>query len=270
MTIEELERDLRALAEPRESDESLRWATRARLGEQMLERPRGGRRGLRIATGAATAAAAAAAVIGVALLGGPGGSAGPSTADAEIVHHALRGLTEPASMIVHVKEDGVQNGTPVSVEWWQETSPPYALRMIKGWDGRLYEGAADGTTRFQYDADTNTILKTTGAKSPTRPVDPMASVRKQLANGDAQVAGTTTIHGETLYKIELSTGVIAYFNATTYRPVYLDNPRGDGSIVRMRVVTYEELPMTSQTEPLSSLTAQHPDARIHTRTAPNK
>jgi hypothetical protein len=171
MTTEELERDLRALAEPRESDESLRWATRARLGEQMLERPRGGRRGLRIATGAATAAAAAAAVIGVALLGGPGGSAGPSTADAEIVHHALRGLTEPASMIVHVKEDGVQNGTPVSVEWWQETSPPYALRMIKGWDGRLYEGAADGTTRFQYDADTNTILKTTGAKSPTRPVD---------------------------------------------------------------------------------------------------
>jgi len=269
MTTEELERDLRAMAEPRESDESMRYATRARLSEQMVERP-GRLRSFRIATGVAAAAAAAAALLGVALLGGPGGSGGPSTADAAIVHQALRALTGPANMIVHVKEDGVQNGRPIALEWWQETSPPYALRMIKGWGGQSHEGAADGTTRFQYDAHTNTILKTTGAKSPQPLVDPMAGVRRQLAKGDAQVAGTTTIDGRTLYKIELSTGVIAYFDTTTYRPMYLDNPQGDGSVVRTRVVAYEELPMTSETEHLVSITAQHPDARIQTRTAPSK
>jgi hypothetical protein len=267
MTTEELERDLMALAEPRESDESLRWATRARLAEQMRARPKRRRR-LRIATGVATAAAAAV-VVAVAVLGGPGGAAGPSTANAAIVHHALRAITGPANVVVHVREVGVQNGRPVSVEWWQETSSPYSLRMIKGWAGQLHEGAADGTTSFQYNAQTNTIIETTGAKAPT-PVDPMAGVREQLANGGAQVAGTTTIDGEKVYKIELSTGVIAYFDTTTYRPVYLDNPRGDGSVVRTRVVTYEELPMTSRTEQLVSITAQHPDARIQTRSAPIK
>jgi hypothetical protein len=173
-------------------------------------------------------------------------------------------------MIVHVKEDGVQNGTPISVEWWQETSPPYAVRIIKDWGGHRHEGAAAGTTRFQYEADSNTILETAGAKSPTGLVDPMAGVRQQLAHGDAQVAGTTTIDGKTLYKIALSTGVIAYFDTTTYRPMYLDNPQRDGSVVRTRVVAYEELPMTSETEHLASITAQHPDARIQTRTAPIK
>jgi hypothetical protein len=98
----------------------------------------------------------------------------------------------------------------------------------------------------------------------------LAGVRRQLAHGGAKVAGTTTINGEKLYKVELSTGVIAYFDTTTYRPVYLDNPQADGSLVRTHVVTYEELPMTSQTEQLVSLTTQHPDARIQTRTAPNK
>lgn len=268
MTTEELERDLMALAEPRESDENLRWATRARLAEQMVTRPKR-RRSLRIATGTIAAAAAAAVVLAVTLLGGPGGSAGPSTADAAIVHHALWALTGPPHMIVHVKEVGVQNGKSVSAEWWQQTSPPHSLRMIKGWAGQLHEGAADGTTSFQYDAHTNTILETTGVKSPTL-VDPMAGVRKQLVHGDAQVAGTTTIDGKTLYQIELSTGVIAYFDTTTYRPMYLDNPQGDGSVVRTRVVAYEELPMTSETEQLVSITAQHPDARIQTRSAPIK
>ena len=267
MTIEELERDLRALTEPRESDESLHRATRARLGEQMTTRPKRRRR-LRIAT-ATVAAAAAAVVLAVTLLGGPGGSAGPSTADAAIVHRALSTLTGPPHMIVHVKEVGVQNGKRVSVEWWQATSPPHSLRMIKGWAGQLHEGAADGTTSFQYDAKTNTIIETTGAKSPTL-VDPMAGIREQLGHGGGHVAGTTTIDGETLYKIELSTGVIAYFDTTTYRPMYLDNPQADGSVVRTRVMTYEELPVTSQTEQLISITAQHPDARIQTRSAPVK
>ena len=40
MTTEELERDLSALAEPREADEHLRRATRTRLDEQLRARRR--------------------------------------------------------------------------------------------------------------------------------------------------------------------------------------------------------------------------------------
>ena len=78
------------------------------------------------------------------------------------------------------------------------------------------------------------------------------------------------IVGTNLYKIELPTGVIGYFDTTDYRPMYLDNPQHDGSVVRTRVVTYEELPMTPANAKLVSLTAQHPDARVRTTDAPVK
>ena len=59
MTTEELERDLKTLAEPREADERLRLAIRARLGEQLLARPP---RRIRPARGIGWAAVAAAAI----------------------------------------------------------------------------------------------------------------------------------------------------------------------------------------------------------------
>jgi hypothetical protein len=267
MTIEELERDLEMLAEPREADDHLRLTIRARLGEQMLVRYKHQRRPwLSLSSAAAAAAAAAAAIV---LLGWPGGSAGPSAADAAIIRHALRAITSPGNEIVHVKEIGVQDGTPVAVEWWQQTSPPHALRMIKGPVGRQAEAANNGTTAFQYDAKTNTVLETP-ASSAAALVDPIAGVRHQLARGGAQVAGTTTIDGKAMYKIQLPTGVIAYFDTTDYRPMYLDNPQANGSVVRTRVVTFEELPINPSNAKLLNLAAQHPDARVRTRPAPVK
>jgi hypothetical protein len=266
MTTEELERDLMMLAEPREADERVRRATRARLGEEMLVRPRR-RPSFRLGLGGAAAAAAAIAVA-IVSLGGPGGSTGPSAADAAIVRHALQAITSPANVIVHVKEAGVEDGTPLGAEWWQQTSQPHAIRMIKSYAGREVEGANDGTTSYEYDAGANTILETLGASAPVL-VDPIAGVRQQLASGGAEVAGTTTIDGVSLYKIELPTGVIGYFDTTDYRPMYLDNPH-QGGFVRTRVVTYEELPMTATAAKLLSITAQHPQARVETRDAPVK
>lgn len=267
MTTEELERDLQLLAEPREADERLRLAIRARLGEQMLARPRR-RPKPRLGFGWA-AAAAAATTAAIVALGWPGGSAAPSAADAAIIRHALAAITSPANTVVHVKETGVQDGTPVAAEWWQQTSPPHALRMIKGPVGRQVEAANDATTSFRYDAATNTVIETS-ASSATALVDPVASVREQLASGRADVAGTVTIDGTALYEIELPTGVVGYFDTTDYRPMYLDNPQRDGSVVRTRVVTYEELPMTPHNAKLLSITAEHPDARLLTQTTPTK
>ena len=264
MTTEELERDLKLLAEPREDDERLWLAIRSRLGEDLLVRPRARPRpGRRLAWAAAAAAAIAAAIVS---LGALGGSAGPAPADAAIIRHALLAITPPANEIVHVKETGVQDGTPIAAEWWQQTSPPHALRMIKGAVGQEVEAADDGTTSYRYDAGTNTVVETPDSSAPAL-VDPIEGVRQQLASGGAQVAGTATINGTTLYKVELPTGVVAYFDTSDYRPVYLDNPQPDGTVVRTQVVTYEELPMTADNAKLLSVTAQHPDARVTTGAA---
>jgi hypothetical protein len=129
--------------------------------------------------------------------------------------------------------------------------------------GQYVESAADGTTSSQYDAGTNTIYQHPDTTSPTY-IDPIESVRAALTHGTAQVAGTVTIDGQSLYKVELPTGVVGYFDRTDYRPVYLDNPQRDGSVIRTRVITYEELPLTPDNEKLLSITAQHPRASVET------
>jgi hypothetical protein len=141
--------------------------------------------------------------------------------------------------------------------------------MIKGALGRHGEAGNDGTTAYEYDAATNTVIETPSSSAPTL-VDPIESVRDQLARGGAQVAGKATIDGTVMYKIELPTGAIAYFDTTGYRPTYIDNPQSNGSVVRTWVETYEELPATPANQQLLSVAAQHPDARVRTRSAPVK
>jgi hypothetical protein len=52
--------------------------------------------------------------------------------------------------------------------------------------------------------------------------------------------------------------------------VYPDNPQADGSVVRTRVVTYEELPMTPDAAKFVGITAQHSSARVHKRDTASK
>jgi len=260
MTTDELERDLKTLAEPQPDDERLRLAIRATLAEELHLQP-GSRRRTRLALGSAAVMAATGVAAIVALIG-TGGSGGPASANAAILTHVVRAISPPANLIVHVEETGtLEDGTQVGAEWWQETNPPHAIRLIKGPAGREVEGAADGTISSQYDAATNTIYQQPDSKSPTL-IDPIESVRAALANGTAQIDGTVTIDGLSLYKIELPDGVVGYFDQSDYRPVYIDNPQRGGSVVRTRVTTYEELPITPRNEQLLSIAAQHSDARV--------
>ena len=48
---------------------------------------------------------------------------------------------------------------------------------------------------------------------------------------------------------------MGYFDTSDYRPRYMDDPQRDGSVVRLRVVAYEYLPMTASTRALLSVTA---------------
>jgi len=147
-----------------------------------------------VAIGSAALGAATAAVAIVALIG-TGGSGGPSSANAAVLAYVARAMSPPANLIVHVKEAGVQPvGTPVSVEWWQETNPPYVIRIIKGTSGQLHEGAREGAINYSYDAGTKTIYQQPSSKAPTL-VDPVETVRAELTTGTAKVAGTVTING---------------------------------------------------------------------------
>ncbi len=260
-TTQLLERDLRALAESREADESLRLALREQLiADPSPRRPRRRPRAVYRAFGSAVAAAALAAVA-VAALVGTKGPVAPATADAAIIHHALKVVTPPAHRILHVKVVGVQNGVPIMAETWQQTSPPYAFRAIKGALGHGGEFAENGTSSFQYDPSTNTISRRPDS-SPLTFSDPIAQVRQELARGQAHVAGAVVIHGLSLYKIDLPHGLVGYFQTSNYRPRYLDDPQRDGSVLRLRVVAYEYLPTTAANTALLSITAQHPHARV--------
>jgi len=262
MTTDQLERDLKAVAEPQAEDERLRLAIRATLDEQLQDRPRARRR-TRLVFGFAAVAAATLAAAIVALIG-TGGSGGPSSANAAILAGVLRASSPPANVIVHVHETGVQpDGTQVTAEWWQATNAPHAFRLVKGpADGQI-ESSADGTTESQYDSGTDTIYRHPDSTSPAL-IDPIETMRAGLANGTAQIAGTVTINGRSLYKVKLTDGVVGYFDKTDYRPVYLDNPQRGGKVVRTQVITYEELPLIPENERLLSISAQHPGVRVTT------
>jgi hypothetical protein len=164
---------------------------------------------------------------------------------------------------IHPRRAITERLTAIEAEWWQQTSPPYAERVLKGRVGDVTEQAADGMTASEYDPVTNTIYQHPDA-SPLTLIDPISAVRTQLESGNAQVAGSVVIDGASLYKIALPNGVIGYFDEKDYLPVYIDNPQDDGTVVRTRVVAYDEVPATAENEQLLSLAAQHAGARINT------
>jgi hypothetical protein len=258
--LELLERDLQRLAEPRDEDGHVRRAIRRQLVARSAPRQR--RRSVRLAfgTAAVVAAVAATAVVTDVVTSRSGG---PAVADAAVIHHALTAVTSPADSILHEKLVGVQNGVEVEAEWWQETSPPYASRVIKGPAGHEGEVSDNGTTSFEYDPGTNAITEHPDSSPPT-PIDPVSQVRHELASGHAQVAGTVQIGGSSLYKIDLPGGLVGYFDTSDYRPRYMDDPQRDGSVVRLRVIDFEYLPITAPTRALLSVTAEHPTVRVVT------
>jgi hypothetical protein len=258
--LELLERDLAVLAAPREGDERLRVGLRDELAASLRGAPRRRRPPSRYRL-AAIAAAAAAATVAVLALVGTGGSDGPGVASAAIVRHALKAVTPPANAILHTEVVGVQHGTTVVGETWQETSPPYASRGLKGEPGHQGEFADNGTSSFEYDPATNTIREQPDSSAPSF-VDPVAQVRQELASGQAEETGTVQIGGVPLFKIDLPHGLVGYFSTADYLPRYLDDPQRDGSVVRLRVAAYGYLAMTTANRALLSITAQHPRAQV--------
>jgi hypothetical protein len=221
-----------------------------------------GRALLATSLAAPAAVAVAAAVL---LIAGVFGANGPSSADAAIIRHADEALSPPPNMILHTKEvgDGFQ------AEWWQLTSAPHTFVLDKGQVGAASpEQAGDATDSSYYDPATNTIHEKSGGGT-TGVGDPVTQVHQMLDEGRARVLGTAQIDGQNTYKIQFedkdgytSQGLVAYVDQQTYRPVLLSDPQRDGTVVTLRVVTFEYLPATPANLQSLSLTARHPGAAV--------
>jgi hypothetical protein len=250
-----LERDLRGLAQPLDTDDALRRRIAAELTHRSA--PRRSRRVLLLA-----AAALVVVAVAVGALVGIRGSGGPTAADAAVVHHALRAVTPPPNEILHVR---IVDSSGAGGEWWQETSAPFAGLSTKGPAGDKSATADDGSTTYEYDPGSNTIREHPDV-APPQFEDPVSSIHKALQSGDARVAGVVRIGGESLHKISLPGGSYAYFTTRSFYPRYFDNPDG----TRFTVVTYEFLPKSAANLRLLDLVAQHPDAQILHVSAPSK
>ena len=196
----------------------------------------------------------------------------PPSAGAAILGHTRAAVTPPTNAILHERVVGVQNGTPVAAEYWQETGPPYASLGFKGpANGPRSESADDGTTSYQYDGSSNTIYERPDTSAPTSD-DPVSLIKRELSEGHAQYEGEATLAGRRVYAIRLSSGLVAYVDETTCRPLALDDPQDDGSVLRLDVVVFEYLQRTPANLRLLSMTARHPDARVDTNPsdAPSK
>jgi len=236
-----------------------RTALRAAIAED-LTRPAPVRRP-RVLLASGTLAAATVATVAVVVA--TGGPAGPAPAAAAAI---VRAITAPQNVILHVKVVGEQSGTQVAGEWWQSTNPPYGARLAKGPVDHRGEEADNGTTSFAYDPASNTIYERPDT-SPPQFTDPISQIREELQAGEAHVTGTANVGGVQAYRIALPSGIVGYFDTTDYRPLLLDDPQRDGTIVRLRVVAFEYLPQTPGNLRLLDLKAQHPDAAVDTNPA---
>jgi hypothetical protein len=220
------------------------------------------------AVGVAAAVAVAVAFALIALSGGFIGAGEPGVASAAILRHADQAVSPPAGVILHTKVIGGSPGAQVSAEWWQLTSPPYASLGMKGPVGAQVEQADNGTTSSAYDPRSNTITEGHDA-SPPQLNDPVSQVRQELHDGQAQLLGRTTLSGVPVYEVRFASkgsfdasSLVVYFDQRTYRPILISDPQRDGTIVQLRVVTYEYLPTSASNLELLNLRARHPGARV--------
>jgi hypothetical protein len=192
-----------------------------------LERRARSRRRVRRA-GAVGVPAAAAAASALTLLPAGGSPVGSSAADAAILRHTAAALSPPAGTIVHERAMvSLAGGRPQRFELWEETTPPYAYRVVK-WG---HQG--------------------TGTAPHGRPNDPAALFRGLIRSGSARVDAPTTYDGVPAYRLTVHGAAdpwvdgVAYVARSTYRPLMI---RSHGETITYRV--YEYLPATAANQAL--------------------
>jgi hypothetical protein len=212
----------------------------------------------------ASVSVAGAAVAALTLFGAGGPTA--QSASAALLRHVRSAVTPPAGVVLHEKAVTTVGSTSINFEFWQRSDDPHAYRVDKAG----FEGAYTGSTSETFDPASNTIVERPAGQAEPY-IDPVAQLRALLADGNARIVGTTQIDGEQVYEITASSSTdmllngTIYVDATTYHPVRADlapTACRCGVPEHIRFLAYEYLPATPDNVSLTSLTAQHPGARI--------
>ena len=178
---------------------------------------------------------------------------------------------------------GAGHFVTLTIESWQQTSPPYRKRSLdygEYWAGKRVESSsADGRMSY-YDPATSTIYEDTGGSRPF--VDAAANARRSIESGRWKVTRTTLAGRPVLRYDDEPYQITIWVDAKTYVPVRTDSsgfplrqPKGrkvrppcvyqEGlGMLPTRTVerwlTYEYLPPTTQNLKLLDVRAQHPRA----------
>jgi hypothetical protein len=252
--------------------------------ERAIRKQRG-RRSQRLALRTALVGAAAAAVVLGVFSALPG-------ADPSVVERATAALTASDGTILHVVMTGTAKSldgreVPMRVESWQASSAPFDRRDITTVNGRRQESAVVNGLVQLYDPSTNTAYVSQLRKHATdggSHEKPDASTHHQanppakrgaadsyrtkimalLGSGTAHEAGHVTVAGRDAIRIVSDhDGLELTVDASTYDPIEWRVTKG-GRTLRVSFPVFERLPATAASIGLTSVTAQHPDARIDT------
>ena len=159
--------------------------------------------------------------------------------------------------------------TVSGMETWRGSDGSFRALVTPRWGGPRVEigtGPASRIVPSSYDPKTNTIQEACSVLRPT--ADPVAALRKALASRAVRVDGTTTINDRAVDRIRTDANgarYTLYIDPHTYLPVEtISTYEFKGHPIRdVSRFTFDRLPATEANLRLTSLTAEHPNAKIN-------
>jgi hypothetical protein len=204
-----------------------------------------------------------------------------------VVERAQAALVQPPGTVLHVKWTDTWSENTVSTEAWLDSRGRFHGFVNDASTGQRVEigGSRELRQSVTYDPATNSIGIFLAGQAYALE-DPVAALRKQLAEGTAAADGEATIGGRRVKRIRLQLvgldckPVVHYLfvDPKTYRPVeyrvIVFGSKGSGpapnatvTSTRMKLVrrflTYERLTATPANVRLTDIRAAHPTAKVY-------
>jgi hypothetical protein len=213
---------------------------------------------------------------------------GGDSANAGLLRRVSLAVTPPPHTVQHIRQVLRQGSLVLTTESWQSVDDPYTLRWRQTSSTRcggsfVAEYSSTLSRQQWFDADHNRVLRRPLVPAEVRAAPPAGGARAQfdatvsfafaLRQGDAHVAGSTTMDGNAVTQItwppdpsDPTSRNVLYVETATGVPVAyqwgggkLDATSGVGY---QSFPVYEFLPESASTLRALSVEASHPDATL--------
>jgi hypothetical protein len=235
----------------------------------------------------------AAAVFVVANIASTGDGSAVSPAQAQILRHVRDALVWPPHAIYEEQDIGTttaRDGARFATEdhEWIGTRPPYNMRLIRSWNGKVQWEQAFVNGRLDlYDPRTNTVYLAPGVAANQVTDEPqwnsalsevaslLSGQPQSLGNeeGNVTINSHAVLDGKPAIELTFDRGRFSYWiSPRTYQPLQVVDrwdrlPDGQGGVGIGRYPIARVLTGSAASPKLLSLQAQHPGATVdHRRT----